>query len=83
MISDGGKATIGRCTDRRYEVSHASGTGPCFGCGNLGIYNNCNENSNSWTGLGQKYDTINGLSNLDQGGKMHFRASEIEVFLVE
>ena len=77
------QAKVGqKCKKGTEEVYHRPGWGPRFGCFDLLIVDNCNQNRESWAYLGRTYETINGLQQLDQGHS-EFLVSEIEVFLVE
>jgi hypothetical protein len=56
--------------------------GPRFGCGaDIGVSNNCNANTESWTALGSSYTNDTGLDTYAVfTGSKYFQVKEIEVF---
>ena len=59
LVLEDKNTAIGKCRDTCCEVYHYSGLGPGFG--GLAIYDNCDQNRDSWSILGYAYYTIEGF----------------------
>ena len=61
---------------------HLSSSGPTFGCGDLYIASDANNNNNSGSYLGHTYELPPGQTNTFLVGSDNFKVSEIEVFQI-
>jgi hypothetical protein len=64
---------------KQFAIYCDSARGPCFG--DMAVWDNCNANTESWTGLGDVYANDTGLDGMTVfTGSYSFKVKEIEVF---